>query len=126
MRATEIMGMIGDDALNFLSSTTKADYKVHKLKGSVLFKLLVYSLLTNRQISLRVPETVFDSYHFKAASAIPLHEHTRYNSIRDRIATIPSLYFKKLFEHTVATYSKVLGSDCKRLIRYDSHQCCLT
>ena len=120
MRAEAVMNMISEEALSFLCAETKADYKVHKLKGSVLFKLLVYSLLTNRQVSLRVLETVFNSYHFKAACHLDAGEHTRFNSIRDRIATIPPIYFKKLFEYAVATYSRLLKEDEQRLIRYDS------
>jgi transposase len=119
MRAEAVLALLGDDVLDFLCMETHADYKVHKLKGAVFFKLLVYSLLTNRQASLRVLEGVFNSYRFKAASGIALHTQTRYNSIRDRLVTIPCLYFKKLFEHSVNVYSKVLGSD-ERLLRYDS------
>ena len=52
MRAAEIIDMIPDEMLEFFTSETKADYKVQKLKGSVLFKLLIYSLLTTRNSSL--------------------------------------------------------------------------
>jgi Transposase DDE domain len=120
MRAEAVMNMISEEALAFLSAETKADYKVHKLKGSVLFRLLVYSLLTNRQVSLRVLETVFNSYHFKAVCCLEAGEHTRFNSLRDRIATIQSEYFQKLFYHCFDTYSKVMNNEHPALIRYDS------
>lgn len=121
MRAEAVLAMLDDEVLDFCSAFTQADYKVHKLKGAVFFKLLVYGLLTQREASLRVLEGVFNSYRFKISAGLALETHTRYNSIRDRIATLPSLYFKTLFEHSLVTYSKVLPKEQQqRLLRYDS------
>lgn len=120
MQAEAILNLISDEALDFMAAETKADYKVSKLKGRVLFKLLVYSLVTSRQASLRVLEAVFNSYAFKMACGITPNEQTRHSSIRDRIATIPPLYFKKLFEHCVSVYSPILGAEGQRLLRFDS------
>ena len=108
MRAEAVMGLLSDEVLDFLSAATQADYKVHKLTGAVLFKL-------------RVLEGVFNSYRFKVSAHLAPEVHTRYNSIRDRIATLPSLYFKTLFEHCLTTYHKLLPpQEQQRLIRYDS------
>jgi transposase len=120
MRAEAVMALLGDEVLEFLSATTHADFKVHKLKGAVLFKLLVYSLLTQREASLRVLEGVFNSYGFQRTAGIPLETKTRFNSIRDRLATIDPLYFKTLFDHAVTTYSKLLTAEQQRLVRFDS------
>ena len=121
MRAEAIMGLLSDKVLDFLSATTQADYKVHKLKGAVLFKLLVYSLITQREASLRVLERVFNSYRFKQSAGLAAEAHTRYNSIRDRLATLPSRYFQHLFAHSLATYSHLLPREQQqRLIRFDS------
>jgi len=121
MRAEAIMGMLSDEVLDFLSATTRVDYKVHKLTGAVLFKLLVYSLITQREASLRVLERVFNSYRFKQSAGLAPQAHTRYNSIRDRLATLPSHYFQQLFKHSLATYSHLLPQEQQqRLIRFDS------
>jgi hypothetical protein len=114
------MDMIPNEMLDFLSVQTKVDHKVHKLNGSVIFKLLIYSLLTNRQASLRVLESVFNSYKFKAAVGLDGDVHTRYNSIRDRIATIRPDYFKKLFDVCTERFSKQLQNANGHILRYDS------
>lgn len=112
--------MIPNEILDFMSVKTKVDHKVHKLNGSVIFKLLIYSLFTNRQASLRVLESVFNSYKFKAAVGLSTEVQTRYNSIRDRIATIRADYFKDLFDFCVERFSKQLQNDNGHILRYDS------
>ena len=112
--------MIPDEILDFMSVKTKVDHKVHKLNGSVIFKLLIYSLITNRQASLRVLESVFNSYKFKAAAGLENEVQTRYNSIRDRIATIRSDYFKDLFDFCAERFSKQLQNSSGHILRYDS------
>ncbi|WP_345085648.1 IS4 family transposase, partial [Nemorincola caseinilytica] len=112
--------MIPDDMLDFLSVQTQVDHKVHKLRGNIIFKLLIYGLLTNRQASLRVLESVFNSYKFKASVGLNEKDRTRFNSIRDRIATIRSEYFKMLFEFCLERFSKQLHNSNKHILRYDS------
>ena len=120
VRAKDIMDMIPDEMLDFLTVQGKVDHKVHKLKGGIIFKLLIYSLLTNRQASLRVLETVFNSYKFKAIVGLDEQTQTRFNSIRDRIATIRSDYFKDLFQFCLERFSKQLQSVNGNILRYDS------
>jgi hypothetical protein len=124
MRAAAIIDMIPEEMLDFFASETKADYKVQKLKGSVLFKLLIYSLLTTRNSSLRVLEGVFHSYRFKAISGLDNKATTRFTSIRDRIATIEPDYFKKLFEYCSQRFTAQLQADQLKakgsLLRFDS------
>lgn len=120
VRAKEILGMIPDEMLDFFSAQKNVDHKVHKLNGAIMFKLLVYSLLTNSQASLRVLENVFNSYKFKAITGLDEDIQTRYNSIRDRIATIPSDYFKDLFHFCCNRFSKQLQGVSSNILRYDS------
>lgn len=122
MRAAEIVGMVPDDVLGFLSTETKAGYKVHKLKGGLLFKLLLYSLVAHNTASLRVLEPVFHSYSFKVSVGIGNGASTRFSSIRDRIATIKPLYFEKLFHYCIETFSRQLktGKAHQNILRFGS------
>lgn len=122
MRAAEIVGMVPDDILDFLSAETTADYKVYKLKGSLLFKLLLYSLVSNNSTSLRVLESVFHSYRFKATAGLNKDACTRFSSIRDRIASIKPVYFEKLFHHCLETFSRQLEAtkSHQNILRFDS------
>jgi len=120
MRAGDILKMVPEEMLEFLSAETNVNHKVHKLKGSVLFKLILYSLVTTRNSSLRVLESVFHTYHFKRLAGIDPATSTRFTSIRDRIATIKSSYFEKLFIYCAALFSKQLNITNGRILRYDS------
>jgi transposase len=120
MRAAEIVKMIPEEKLDFLSADTAVDFKVPKLKGALLFKLILYSLITTRTSSLRVLESVFHSYRFKALAGLPDDVTTHFTSIRDRIATIEAPYFEKLFAYCTDAFSKQLSITDKRILRYDS------
>lgn len=91
MRATAISGMLGGAPLDFFASCLEAAYKVHKLTGSILFRLLVYSLLTHRQASLRVLEGVFHSYGFQRAAG--LHPAIRKPALILSVTALPPFPF---------------------------------
>lgn len=83
MKAPEVIDLIPDQYLTFLSAQTQVDYKLQKLSGKLMFKLLVYSLLAAERNNLRTMEAVFSSYAFQAFAHIGPGVHTRFNSIRD-------------------------------------------
>jgi transposase len=120
MRAGDIIKMIPEEMLDFLSAETKVDHKVQKLKGSILFKLILYSVLTTRNSSLRVLESVFHSYRFKALAGVDLQTETRFTSIRDRIATVKADYFEKLFTYCSHLFAKQVKTSDQHILRYDS------
>jgi hypothetical protein len=79
-----------------LAIETKVDFQVKKLSGEVMFKLILFSMLTSDKLSLRVMETFLQSAKFKSFSQFDILD-SRYNSIRDRICSINATYFEKLF-----------------------------
>lgn len=107
--ALSVLEMIPEEELSFLSASTKVDYKVHKLSGRTMFQLLVYSLVNNHSVSLRVMEEVFSSARFAALNPEAEATTTRFTSIRDRIHTIKADYFKGLFEYCSQRFSKQLA-----------------
>jgi IS4 transposase len=121
MGPMDIITLIPEDLFDFLAAETKVDHKVSKLKGKVMFQLILYTLLSTKKGSLRVMETVFSSYKFKSLYKIPQEKQTKYNSIRDRIDTIKVEYFEKLFERCYDLFSKQLNAEPKsNIIRFDS------
>jgi hypothetical protein len=64
----ELLGMIPEDELEFLAAETKVDHQVKKLKGSLIFKLILYSMLDTERMSLRVMEALVLSARFKQFS----------------------------------------------------------
>jgi hypothetical protein len=103
MKFSELLAFIPEEELDFLSVETKVDLQVKKLKGIVMFKLLLYSLLESSKPSLRVMENYFNSSKFKFL-ANTAGINTKYNSIGDRLSTINSDYFEKIFNHLFEKY----------------------
>jgi len=120
MRAIDIINLIPEDLFDFLAVETKVDHKVSKLKGKVMFQLILYTLLSTKKGSLRVMEAVFSSYKFKSLYKIAEEKQTRHNSIRDRIDTIKIEYFERLFESCYDIFSKQLVEQPSRIMRFDS------
>ncbi len=101
-----------------LAVETKVDAQVKKLSGEVMFKLILFSMLSSEKLSLRVMETFLQSAKFKSFSHFDILD-SRYNSIRDRICTINATYFEKLFASIFAIYNKELKEE-KALSKTDS------
>ncbi len=118
MKFSELLAFIPEEELDFLSVETKVDLQVKKLKGIVMFKLLLYSLLESSKPSLRVMENYFNSSKFKFL-ANTAGINTKYNSIGDRLSTINSDYFEKIFNHLFEKYNALLGEENSIQI-YDS------
>ena len=119
MKAIDLLNLISEDKFDFLAAESKVDYKVHKLHGKTMFKLILYSLLTTKKASLRVMESVFHSYGFKQFSAVG-QEQTRFTSIRDRLNTINADYFEQLFSSCYDLFSSHVENKDKHILRYDS------
>ena len=118
MKFKELLDFIPEETLDFLAAETKVDHQVKKLKGSILFKLILYSMLENKSPSLRVMESYFNSSKFKMLSGLT-GVHTKYNSISDRMTTINSDYFKCIFEFLFDNFNKHLKEE-KAIQIYDS------
>ena len=119
MKAIDLIKLIPEERFSFLAAETKVDYKVHKLHGKTMFKLILYSLVTTKKASLRVLESVFHSYGFKQFSAIG-QDQTRFTSIRDRLHTIKADYFEELFSSCYSLFSSHVENNDKHILRYDS------
>jgi hypothetical protein len=96
MKMDNLLRLIPEETFRDLAVETKVDNQVKKLSGEVMFKLILFSMLSSDRLSLRVMETFLQSARFRAFTHFDILEG-RYNSIRDRICTINAEYFEKLF-----------------------------
>ncbi|MFI5423084.1 MAG: IS4 family transposase [Nitrososphaerales archaeon] len=110
MTVNELLKLIPAKTFRDLAVETKVDAQVKKLSGEVMFKLILFSMLSSDKLSLRVMETFLQSARFKSFSQFDILE-SKYNSIRDRICTINAFYFEKLFEEIFAIYNKELKEE---------------
>jgi Transposase DDE domain len=118
MTVNELLKLIPPNTFSELSAETKVDAQVKKLSGEVMFKLILFSMLSSDKLSLRVMETFLQSAKFKAFAGFDIIDG-KYNSIRDRICTINAGYFEKLLEKIFGIYNKVLKQE-KALTKIDS------
>lgn len=118
MNASSLLNLIPIEELEFLSAETKTDYQVKKLTGPTMFRLILFSMLNSNKASLRIMESFYHSATFKALAGKE-NSTTKYNSIRDRIATINAEYFEKIFYLLFDKFSYKL-KEKKSLIRFDS------
>ena len=94
----------------------RVNYKVHKLTGKTMFELLIYSLIAEHSVSLRIMEQVFGSAQFADISPVAAAAASRFTSIRERIDTIKAGYCSQLFEFCADRFNKQLAGD-KTLVR---------
>lgn len=110
MKVEEIISLLPEQKLDFLSAKTKVDHQVKKLQGALVFKLILFSMLNSTKLSLRVMESFLASAQFKTFAQS--HEvNAKYNSLRDRISTIKSEYFEKIFELLFEKYNGFLKEE---------------
>jgi len=118
MKFGEILQYVTDEDLDFLSAETNVNHQVKKLSGSIIFKLILYSLLESGKPSLRVMESYFNSANFKILAKTG-DVSIKYNSISERISSINVDYFEKIFELLFDKFNKHLKEE-GALQKYDS------
>ena len=118
MKFKDILGYISDEELDFLSAETKVNHQVKKLNGSMVFKLILFSLLEHGKPSLRVMEEIFHSSSFRFFTNTDSLT-TKYNSLSDRLSSINSDYFCEIFHLLFEKFNTELGEQ-NTLQKYDS------
>ena len=121
MNVKEIISLIPDSILEDLALETNVNKYSKKLKGEVIFKLLLHCILSYKDNSLRRMESNFESIIFtywnkKNDDA----KSIRFSSISERLKTMNPLYFQNLFSKCIEIYSSYFEKKNQNLIRYDS------
>ncbi|MEX0598118.1 MAG: hypothetical protein WD512_16640 [Candidatus Paceibacterota bacterium] len=120
MKVIELLKLIPQTTWDKLIKETNVNYKAKKLDGQLLFSLLLYSLVTTKNTSLRVMEQLFNSYLFKSIHSKPIANDVKYTSIGQRLASINYAFFEKLYLHCIKLYSTKLTESKHKIIRFDS------
>jgi len=118
MKVSSLLKLITDKELEFLASETRVDYQVSKLTGISMFRLILFSMICGNRNSLRVMENFYLSPVFKTF-AKTRNKTTRFTSIRDRIVTIKSEFFEKIFLFLFKKFSYLLNEK-QSITRFDS------
>ena len=118
MNVKAILSLIPESEFEFLTADTNVDHQVKKLDGVILFRLILFSMLHTEKVSLRVMEKFYSSAKFRAI-AKDSHKQVKYNSIRDRIATINADFFARLFNSVFIEFNAKL-KETDAVLKYDS------
>lgn len=117
----KVFALLPNDVLAKLAVDTSVNYNAKKLQGEVLFKLLLYCLLTTKQCSLRSAASTYESAIFGIINAGLDKGSIRYNSISERLSGINVDYFRQLYGYCVSKYRDTIGVvAAQRLLRFDS------
>ncbi len=105
----KLLSYLPDSDLEQIGESSKVDYQVKRLHGKTVFQLLLYGLLTQKELSLRILETLFDSLHFQTFANITDNRRTDHSSIGDRLNSIKVDYFKSIFKQTSERMSELFS-----------------
>lgn len=122
MSVSKLINMIPPELLENLAKDSNIDYQVKHLHGALMFKLFLFSILKSERLSTRLMEIFYNSSEFSIFSGKGGHV-TRHSSIADRISTIDSMYFEKIFEFIGNTLNKQSPEKSKKsieILRFDS------
>lgn len=104
MTAKQVLNLIPSNIFRDLAIATKVDHQVKMLSGELIFKLILFSMLNNNKLSLRVMEKYLESAQFRSFTGYDITAG-KYNSIRDRICSINAAYFEGIFNQLFKIYS---------------------
>lgn len=120
MNVNEILALFPDKILEDLALETGLNKYSKKLQAEIVFKLLIYCILSHKDNSLRTMESVYETMSFNLLQSDTEKKKIRYSSISERLSRMNYIYFEKLFYKCVEIYGKVLGEEKASLTRFDS------
>jgi hypothetical protein len=121
MDVAKIFALLPDSLLEELAIETQVNRYSKKLQGQVIFKLLIYCILTNKDNSLRGMESAYESLTFSLLNAANSDKKgIRFSSISERLSIMNAAFFEKLYAACVSIYGKEIGEESSSIVRFDS------
>lgn len=123
----DILNQLPEEILVKVGQTTQVDRHVSRLRGSVMVKLLIFSMLRSSRLSTRVLEHFYNSPLFSRFSGKGGHQ-TRHSSLADRLSSMNATYFEELFSWTAQHFAPMLPQNklTKNIKRFDSTMCAIS
>lgn len=115
-----LLSFIKKDDFSQFASETNVDKHSKKLFGELLFKLLLYCLVTEKDNSLRGMRSALESTVFRALANISEDLSVAHSSISERLNTINPLYFEKIYKHCIQKYGTDVKADANPVVSFDS------
>lgn len=99
VRAFSLFSLIPDELLKDIAKDLFVDKWVRKLKGSTLFKLILYSILDHERLSLRLMSETYSDVGFRSLEGDLEHDTVGHTGIHTRLQKIDVRYFSRLFDY---------------------------
>lgn len=115
-----LLSFISDDELEAVAFETNVNKHTKKLHGQLLFKLLVYCFVTEKDNSLRAMQSALESAIFRALSGASAEFSIVHSSISERLNIINPEFFEKIFSHCSKAYKGTAANLNKNIVRFDS------
>jgi transposase len=116
-----LMNFIPEEMLDEIASETKVDkVNTYKLQGKAVFQILLYSILEENKISLRVVESVLARHSFNVFYKGKQLRASK-SGLSDRLKIIPAQFFEQIFQKLSENISTILPhSEKQEILRFDS------
>ena len=116
----KLLSFIPDKELEAFAIDTRVNKSTKKLHGQLLFKLLLYCMITEKDNSLQGFQSELESAIFRPVSGIPGEFAVSHSSISERLNVISVDFFEKIFQYCLAAYKKTAARLNKDIIHFDS------
>jgi hypothetical protein len=117
---SRLLSFIPDRDLEVFALSTQVDKHSKKLQGELLFKLVFYCLVTEKENSLRGMQSALESALFRAISNSDATLSVAHSSISERLNIIRYQYFEKIFQHCHKKYKSSSDNLQKNIVLFDS------
>jgi hypothetical protein len=119
-KVNRLLSFISDEELEAFALETDVNKHTKKLHGQLLFKLLLYCFVTEKENSLRGIQSALESAIFRALSGTPSKFSIVHSSISERLNVINHQFFEKIFSHCAKAYRGTVANLNKNIVRFDS------
>lgn len=116
----KLLSFISEEELEAFALETNVNKHTKKLHGQLLFKLLVYCFVTEKDNSLRGMQSALESAIFRALSGTSAEFSVAHSSISERLNIISYEFFEKIFSHCSKAYRSTTTNLNKDIVRFDS------
>lgn len=96
-----LLGYLPDELLDALAIEHQVDKHVKKLRGTLVFKLLLYGVLSTNELSLNVLMALLEKVGIRQPMGVNAHLSTRRNSFADRLTQLDCAYLEAIFKHLI-------------------------
>lgn len=119
----ELLDLLPEGYIEQLATEFEVDKWVRKLPASAVFKLVLFSLLNDERLSLRVMQDNYQTPIFQAMASVLAADKVTWTGIRERLMKLNVAFCRKLYERVYEQAQQLYGSNTLEgyhIKRYDS------